>query len=151
MLERFPLVGEAHARFYHLPRRAWRRAVRPNDGYAALAQTAIRAEVLPVLQQVVENRIRARSPYVDKVLWRTWTGPRRLFTDLNDELCLHCGLKGLAPNHPNRNTHGPANRRMPFNPDPYEAVLRRWIGDEAADLYGQHWPNPHQPAPECNH
>jgi hypothetical protein len=110
-----------------------------------LAQTGIRASALPTLRRVIKNRIEAGEPNVDNQLWEEWDRACFVFTDRRDRLCLHAGLKGLTPDHPDRGAHDPAARKRPYKYDRCESMLRRWIGEEAAELYAEHWPSPFMP------
>jgi hypothetical protein len=117
-LETHQLVGESHARYYHVGRRVWRDC--GNDQHASLCSTAVRGDALKLLREIV-----AQHPkFIDLELWRQFAGPKRLHNTA------HCvGIKGL----PGRGGIG-AGHRMHGTPDPAGRTLRSWIG-EASSLY----------------
>ena len=110
------LIGESHARYYHVGRRVWRDC--GNAEHASLCSTAVRGEALRLLRQIVQRH----PKFIDIELWRQFDGLSRLYRTQ------HCvGIKGL----PGRGGIG-VGHRMHGTPDPTGRTLRSWIGDDAA-------------------
>lgn len=83
-LEQAELVGNAPARYINLTYREQKDY--GNKDYCSLAQTAFRASVLPLVDEIASRG----DPFIDIALWSEWTGSRLIVP--NDGL--HCGIKG---------------------------------------------------------
>jgi hypothetical protein len=117
-LDHAELVGESHARYYHIGRQVWKHC--GNDQHASLCSTAVRGSALKLLREIVQQH----HKFIDIELWRQFTGPKHL---QKTDLCV--GIKGL----PGRGGIG-AGHRMTGTLDQHRETLRSWLGD-AADLY----------------
>ena len=115
-LEKAPLVGNGPELYYNVAKKRWWNM--RNGDYARLGQTAVRAEVLPFLADVVR-----RDPSnVDIKLWREWSGDKKIIQSRN----LHVTIKGMPGDHGVSVRHGPD-----FGQTDEEAeffTLRKWIG-----------------------
>lgn len=122
-LESYAIVGEAPARYYHVPqRRYW---TLDNYRHASLCQTGMRSELLPMLADVC----RKGQDFIDVRMWRTLDGSRKVHFIRENHLVV--GMKGL-PGRPgigigHRPEYGGA-----WKSDPDMKVLRSWIGEDAA-------------------
>ena len=123
-LDEAELVGEAGARYYHLPTRRYHFC--GNTEHASLAQTGLRADRL---RQMADEISGANTTFVDVRLWRNWSaGWTKL---LRPCTTLSAGIKGL----PGKRGIGMGHRLGDRHPiDANGRVLREWIGDDA-DLY----------------
>jgi len=123
-LDQADLVGEAGARYYHLPTRRYHFC--GNTHHASLAQTGLRAERLP---KVADEICRSHTTFVDVRLWRRWSAGWK--KRLMPQTTLSAGIKGL----PGKRGIGIGHRlddRHPVDAD--GSVLRQWIGADA-DIY----------------
>lgn len=116
-LDAAPLAGEAPARYYNVATRQYKNC--GNTGHASLCQTGLRAELLPSLQRIC----RRGGKFIDLALWR----------EHREKYLFHApysvGIKGL----PGRAGIGIGHRPKPgWAHDPGLAVLRSWIGGDAA-------------------
>jgi hypothetical protein len=122
-LDEAPLVGETPARYYNVRFRTWRDC--GNNAHASLFQTAMRADILPVLKRICE-----RQKWIDMALWPAVPGGKLFHGEET------VGIKGM----PGRAGQVAAHRKQTWmNPDPHLDVLRRWIGDDVAEYrrYGK--------------
>jgi len=116
-LEGAELVGEAPTRYYNVRFRHWREW--GNTKHAALFQTAMRAELLPLL-----TRICAARQWVDLTLWPS-APARGLLLAPGDSV----GIKGM-PGRPGQvKSHG-RRRILADAPDPALEKLQMWIGSD---------------------
>jgi len=118
-LDQYPLVGEKHAKYYHL-RYGWFRL--GNTRHGSLCRTGFTHEVLPTLRAV----LRHPTPWVDMRLWRAWRGAHYLHDDRGDRTNLTIGVKGM----PGR--RGATWRyHSTYRSDPRGEQLSRWCsGDQ---------------------
>lgn len=114
-LDAAPLVGESHARYYHVGRQVWRDC--GNHAHASLCSTAVRGEGLVALRQSVASN----HTFIDIELWRAPIG-KRLYRTAHV-----VGIKGL----PGRGGIG-AGHRMNGARDRNGDKLRAWLGPLAA-------------------
>lgn len=113
-LDRHPLVGESHARYYNV---ATKRGQQLNNArHASLCSTAMRDEGLRAFRKAVETA----DKFIDMQLWRACPG--RLYRTRHV-----VGIKGL----PGRGGIGCGHDRSFGRP----MKLADWIGEDAA-LYG---------------
>lgn len=113
------LAGESHARYYNVTERSYHRC--HNAHHAALCATAFRANLIPQILSCVDDQ----NVLLDLRIWKQLNCSKHL------QRTSHCvGLKaqrgrpGLTWGH---QLHG-------FFPDPQGVVLKKWIGDDAADV-----------------
>lgn len=115
-LESAELVGESHARYYHVGRRVWRNC--GNATHASLCSTAVRGSALTLLRQIVAGHVK----WIDIELWKQHAGTRSLYRTRHV-----VGTKGL----PGRGGIG-AGHRMQGASDPRLTTLADWIGPLAS-------------------
>lgn len=122
-LDRAELVGESHARYYHVGRRVWRLC--GNTDHASLCSTGVRGEALRLLRELVTEN----AKFIDIALWRGFAG-RRLLQHTQHVV----GIKGL----PGRGGIG-AGHRMDGSRDPQLNTLHQWMGSLAQhyEAFGQ--------------
>jgi len=114
LLEKTALAGQRPARYYNLRFKRYRTF--RNGDLASMAQTAFRAEVLPLVARCCQRG----SVFLDREVWRSWRGSKQLVATDN-----HVSLKGW-------HGIGEAHRKMICNqPDPNHDVLRKWLGADA--------------------
>lgn len=116
-LDRAEIVGEARAKYYSVQDRRWE--IMSNDRHASLAQTGIRAIIVPQLLKIIES---ADSPFVDMPLWEVGAS-KELAAETT-----HCiGIKGL-PGKVGFTT-GHSGFKQLENADPAGDVLAAWVSD----------------------
>lgn len=114
------IVGDPHSFYYHLPSRRYRTF----DGvHCSLAQTGIRAEMLPFLMEICERA----EPFIDVELWR------QPWSRYYERMGLVTGMKGL-PGRPGIGI-GHRPRGHEWIADPRLDALRARIGDDDLALY----------------
>lgn len=119
------IAGEIPARYYHAPRKLVR--VMSNRHHASLCQTAISAELLPLLRGIC---LRPSSEFIDVRLWEAARGVKRNLVE--SARCV--GIKGM----PGRAGIGVGHR--PDHGDGWQfdgdrSILRSWIGGEDVRVY----------------
>jgi hypothetical protein len=132
-LDEASMVGEVHARYYNVQQRMYLRC--SNRNHASLCQTGLRADLLPVFEEVC----RGASRFLDIALWQTVRHGKCLYPD---STCV--GIKGL----PGRTGIGRGHRPCldgEWRCDPELKQLRQWVGEDAA-LYAPYY----QPAPSVS-
>lgn len=118
-LKDYPLVGESPTRYYHLRHRAFRE-FEPNP-WASLAQTAMRAEMIPALRDACECR-----SMIDMHLWRLHGSKGKLYEDYSV-----LGIKGMPGRVGVTAVHtNPIDGRWQTD-DPGLSRLHQWIGHDA--------------------
>lgn len=123
--EGYDIVGEANARYYHVP--TGRRRQLQNVEHASLCQTVIRAELLPLFRKALDSNER----YFDIVLWQLVTKHKlRRFLFPESERCV--GIKGLPGREGIGNGHAPNSH---WKEDTTGSFLQSWVGAEAAKFY----------------
>ena len=126
-LQKYDLVGEGYARYYHVPAQKYSRL--PNEKHASFSQTGFNRSLLPALEKVLE-----RNSYIDTRLWSDNAKKKSfLFYDQADELRIHCSLKGL----PGRHGMGVGHKIGwgHYKSDREYSVLRKWIGAKNVQSY----------------
>lgn len=134
-IQHYNIVGICKSKYYHMPTRTY--FAHRNCGHASLAQTAIRKETLPILEEVLNG-----DAFIDIRLWeRLCNGnPENkqfiknfntqgtvvnnqavLFHD-GDEDCLYVGMKGM----PGRAGIGSGHKGIGRH-DSRGAILRKWM------------------------
>ena len=120
------LCGEAHSRYYQVPRRRFH--VFDNTKHACLSGTGFRAEVIP---WIIERLRDLKGFNIDMKLWRE--GPVKPEDRLlwpQSEMVV--GMKGL----PGKQGLGIGHKLdQRHKHDPEGDVLRQWIGKEDAQTY----------------
>ena len=130
LLDKYKLVGEAFARYYHLPAMKYRRI--GNNKHASLCQTGFTFDVLPVFVECL-----AGDPYVDSRLWKhPGIVSKYLVNDQADKLHLHCSFKGLKGRTGIGTGHDSDARY--YLPDTALEWLIRWVGEDNARIYMSH-------------
>ena len=121
-LESDSLVGEAPARYYHVPQRKY--WTLDNVRHASLCQTGMSSELLPLLVDVCGHQ---GQNFIDVRMWRMNEGSQctRL---INSGLVV--GIKGL-PGRPGIGIGHRPEYSGGWQSDPDMKVLRSWIGDDA--------------------
>jgi len=128
-LDNYDLVGESHARYYHLPTMRYRRI--GNTLHASFCQTGFTKKLLPIFEKCLEG-----DPYIDMRLWREVSDGKFLFADIFDRLNIHCSLKGLKGRKGIGTGHNEESRY--YNPDIGLEYLIKWVGEENARIYMKH-------------
>lgn len=126
-LQKFPMVGELHTRYYHLPLRKHRDMETARR--ASLCNTAFRPEMIPHLR----GACAAGHLGVDARFWANALldgNPSHLN---RGPLFYVVGMKGL-PGRPGMGAGHNANFYMTPRDDNY-AVLRSWVGEDDAAHY----------------
>jgi hypothetical protein len=125
LLDKHEIVGEAPARYYHVPSRLYRTL--PNARHASLCQTGIRADIVPRMREI------CREPSGTFIDVRLWEGaPRAGLSDSPG----HCvGMKGLPGRAGIGIGHRPEGRGADWKSDTDRAVLRSWLGNTDAEAY----------------
>ncbi len=113
------IVGETRAHYYHIPTKRYR--ILDNLSHASLCQTGIRSSLLPLVQQICNER---KNSFIDVRLWENFRGSRSLRRTVN---CI--GIKGL----PGRAGIGIGHRPLlggGWSTDIDNSVLKSWIGED---------------------
>jgi len=118
------ITGQANARYYCLKSRRYR--ICGNTGHASLAQTGIRADLIPRLRYSIRRRY---SVFVDIHLWKELA--RQCNKILDPTTTLHVGMKSLPGTGGIGIGHrlGGGNQR-----DDSGEVLKGWIGSDAQTI-----------------
>ena len=129
-LDRWEIVGETNARYYHVRFRKY--LIHSNTFHASLCQTGIRATLLPTVKAILtESRFPER---LDGSLWK-----RSGLTDgckgLLQPTTLTVGMKGLPGRAGLGIDHHQQELVRRYSADPEGRQLRDWIGDDA-EFYG---------------
>jgi len=130
LLNSYDLVGEANARYYHLPTMKYSRI--GNGTHASLCQTGFRKEILPIFEKCLDG-----DPYIDMRIWSRVPDKKFLISDDNDNLKLHCSLKGLRGRKGIGSGHRSHSRY--YKPDAGLRMLINWVGEENARIYVIIW------------
>lgn len=127
-LERHDATGCSELDYYNLQRRRWLSMANGAGRCAALCNTALRAELLPVLALACERVLAAGAGFygVDALFWKA-IGPEGLHRDRTV-----VGIKGLPGRAGIGMGHRPGRR---WHRDPGWLMLRAWVGEEAAAAY----------------
>ena len=122
-LQRYSLVGEGCARYYHVPAQKYARM--NNKRHASLAQTGFRKEILDIFKASIRGDF-----HIDIKFWQKASTLGYLFFDTEDKLKLHCSLKGL----PGRKGIGIGHDKNYafYRYDKDYKVLKKWVGEETA-------------------
>lgn len=129
-LQKFPIVGQSHSRYYALKDRMWHDW--GNTMQCSLNETAMRtAEMLTIYEEAVNSG----NLFFDIALWqkvRLLNIPFLAFQHIG----LVCGMKQL----PGKGGIGSGHRRdselaSKFKPDPGFNKLKEWVGLEDAMVY----------------
>jgi hypothetical protein len=116
-------AGDDYQRYYHVGERRWK--IFHNRG-AALCQTAIRRELLPLFRATIEQCLVDDAYGVDSRFWAQLAPAVRSL--VRSGTCV--GIKGLPGRHGLGLGHRPeVIRRWSF--DPQWHVLRQWVGRDA--------------------
>lgn len=118
------LFGEGRSAYYNVATRCY--SVNDNTHHASLCATLARGKAAV---EALRAATLGYSPFVDIELWRTYKGPSQVDSG---ERRRHVGLKGL----PGRGGIGAGHRMVDGPRDDSGAVLRSWIGADAAAYLG---------------
>ena len=121
-LESYAIVGEAPARYYHVPQRKY--WTLDNTQHASLCQTGMRSELLPILADICSHQ---GQDFIDVRMWRKFSGSQNARL-INSGLVV--GMKGL-PGRPGIGIGHRPEYSGGWQSDPDMKVLRSWIGDDA--------------------
>lgn len=126
-LQQFPMVGELHTRYYHLPLRKYRDM--ETRARSSLCNTAFRPEMGKFLRTAYE----AGHVGIDARFWAEAIRHGTKYHLNPGPQWYVVGMKGL----PGRPGMGAGHRANFYRnrPDTDEVVLRSWIGDYDADHY----------------
>jgi hypothetical protein len=133
-LKEYDLVGESHARYYHVATQLCKRIMNPS--HASFCQTGFTRKLLPIFVRCLEG-----DPYIDMRLWAAVTSSKYLITDTDDTLKLHCSMKGLKGRKGIGTGHDPRNvksRALQYLVDYELKYLITWVGRENARIYMDH-------------
>lgn len=130
----FEIVGEGNAVYYQIRYRWWSEC--RNKRHAALVQTAIHADLLPQVANVIRSY---QSPFFDTRIWCLDVG-RYLHMPTGPQDRRVVGIKGMFGA---KGYSGEHNQLRPpeSNTDPSLEMLHRWIGDDANE-YAQFYDRP---------
>lgn len=130
-LEENEMTGSRPAIYFHLQHRTWR--IMRNHSHASLGQTGLRASAIPHLVRAIQ----VGTPNLDLRLWRDGPADRMLHRNLTaDGRVLHVGMKGLR----GEPGIGVGHRMKDGTKDSDFTQLRKWVGDEVAEIYAQVFP-----------
>ena len=128
-LDNYNLVGESYARYYHVPTMRCRRI--GNTRHASFCQTGFTNKLLSIFEKCLEG-----DPYIDARFWSAVTDKKYLIMDSEDQLRLHCSLKGLRGRKGIGTGHDPnANY---YQVDSGLQYLIKWVGEDNARIYMKH-------------
>lgn len=123
------LVGESHARYYHVPNQKFKRL--ENTVHASFCQTGFTKNLLSIFEQCLKG-----DPYIDMRLWSAGRQHGFLFSDTEDKLQLHCSLKGLKGRPGIGSGHN--KNSSYYETDENYSQLIKWVGEENAKIYIDH-------------
>jgi len=119
------MVGEAPARYYHLPTRQYWQL--KNHRHASLCQTGIHKSQIPLLRTICEE---AHRDFIDVRLWERCTHTQVI---QSTKECV--GIKGLPGRGGIGVGHRPQKTSAWAQDSPEQEILRQWIGADIS-LYG---------------
>lgn len=122
-LERYPATGCIWLDYYNVQHRKWRRI---KNSCAALCNTALRREHLPLLAEAAEQALAEGIYHVDRLFWQ------RVDKSGLHQVKTVVGIKGLPGLEGIGIGHRPDGN---WNTDRDGRVLREWLGEDA-DRYG---------------
>lgn len=121
-LGKYELCGQGRARYYNLQTRRFKTF--GNTAHASLCQTGFCGPLLrPVIQWIKSGRA---TRVLDTEIWKTVGAGRSM--RLDPESTLSCGIKGL----PGKGGLGYGHRMSSEQIDHDGAILRQWVGEDAA-------------------
>jgi len=131
-LETYDLVGEGNARYFNLP--AMKAHKVSNFVHISLCQTGFNSPLLPTFAKCISG-----DPYIDKRFWDAVLENKHIFLDLDDELHLHCSLKGLKGRGGIGLGHNPNDPFLDTNSetDGLQQLIS-WVGKDNARIYLNH-------------
>jgi hypothetical protein len=126
-LQRADLVGEFGAKYYYLKHQSFRHN-HTSEHHASLCRTGMTRNVLQTLERCAQGS----HPSVDLRLWRAWKGSTFSWRDPEGTQSLCVGIKGVE----GRQSRGwKPSMNAVF--DTGLETLRKWVGTEAAEIYGR--------------
>ena len=134
-LQRADLVGEFGAKYYYLKHQSFRHN-HTSEHHASLCRTGMTRNVLKALEQCAQGY----HPSVDLRLWRVWKGSTFSWRDPEGTQSLCVGIKGVEGRQ-SRGWKPSQNARY----DEGLETLRKWVGPEAAEIYGSMMKEPQVP------
>ena len=127
LLTRYPVVGEGNSRYYALKDRMYKEW--NNFRYASLCNTAMHAEMLPVLDEAVNSG----QLFPDMEFWRK-CNEKEIPNVILINLYLGVGIKQM-PGRPGIGSGHHTNAVEGFIKDPGFNYLKKWVGEEDARHY----------------
>jgi len=124
-LQRADLVGEFGAKYYYLKHQMFRHN-HSTENHASLCRTGMTRAVLETLTRCAQGS----HPSVDLRLWRAWNGSTFTWRDADGSQSLCVGIKGVE----GRQSRGWRPTRNAVR-DIGLLTLRKWAGNEAAEVY----------------
>lgn len=125
----YNLVGESHARYYHVASQRYKRI--GNTIHASFCQTGFTKKLLNIFERCLEG-----DPYIDMRLWSAGRSHGFLLSDVEDKLKLHCSLKGLKGRRGIGTGHD--KNASYYDTDKNYSQLIKWVGEENAKIYIEH-------------
>jgi len=137
LLLQHDLVGESHARYYHVVMNRYKRL--ENKSHASFCQTGFTKKLLPLFKECLDG-----DPYIDMRLWKAGKKYGYLITDTEDKLQLHCSLKGLKGRQGIGTGHD--GNSSYYKTDKNYFHLIKWVGEENAKIYIDHVKDMYDPS-----
>ena len=124
------LVGEGFARYYHVKAGKYYRV--DNREHASFCQTGFTRDILHLFEKSIPG-----DPYIDMRFWLKFAKDHKfLFFDENDNMQLHCSLKGLKGRKGIGTGHDWNSHY--YLKDSNHQQLIKWVGEENAKIYLDH-------------
>lgn len=119
------MVGEGCAKYYHIPTMSY--FTHRNRFHASWCQTAFRAEYIPRIQQIIN---RCNTYLLDMRVWESLIKDVKTYVKPTSDWKI--GIKGLMRGNALGAGH---TTRMYRSKDHYGQVLKKWVGEDAAEVY----------------
>lgn len=120
LLQHYPAVGEGNAKYYNISERSYRDW--SNYQHASLCQTAIRKEMMPILDDAVNSGVL----FMDIQLWQYLLQRTKPLMIVHQDYVI--GMKGLPGRFGIGAGHAPQDQG--FKKDPFLDVLKAWVGPD---------------------
>lgn len=120
------IIGEFPSFYYYVPRRLWKNC--DNRMHASLCQTAIHADLLPLLKRICHNNNNGQG-FVDIGLWNSVPSTERVLIHGTHPHCI--GIKGMPGRSGIGMGHRPDSLASDWVRDEMDlSQLQKWIGDD---------------------
>jgi len=119
LLQKFDVVGEGNAKYFHLPTRTYKEM--KNYDHTSLASLGFKKEVLPTFKRALHSG----DKFFDITFWdlaKKENLNTLIFTNKN----LSIGIKGM----PGRKGIGVGHNPEGYTSDPFSQKLTQWIGED---------------------